>query len=200
MELIIKLVVLIASIVFHEVAHGYAAYRLGDPTAKESNRLTLNPLAHIDVMGSILLPLILVFTNSPVLLGWAKPVPFNPSYFRNPKKGMMIVGAAGPAANLALATVAAIVFRLFTPGGIVGFFLVHVVIINVILALFNLIPIPPLDGSRVVAGFLPPDLTRSYLKLERFGFLIIFGLLWLGALDHVIWPLADGMLRLLLPL
>ena len=150
-------------------------------------------------MRSILLPLILVFTNSPVLLGWAKPVPFNPSYFRNPKKGMMIVGAAGPAANLALATVAAIVFRLFTPGGIVGFFLVHVVIINVILALFNLIPIPPLDGSRVVAGFLPPDLTRSYLKLERFGFLIIFGLLWLGALDKVVWPLADGLLRLLLP-
>jgi Zn-dependent protease len=134
-----------------------------------------------------------------VLLGWAKPVPFNPAYFRNPKKGMMIVGAAGPAANLALAVVAAVVFRLFTPGGIVGFFLVHVCVINVILALFNLIPIPPLDGSRVVAGLLPPDLTSSYLKLERFGFLIIFGLLWIGALDNVIWPLADGLLQLLLP-
>ena len=199
MDLIIKLVVLVASIVFHEVAHGYAAYRLGDPTAKEANRLTLNPLAHIDLMGSILLPLILVVTHSPVLLGWAKPVPFNPAYFRNPKKGMMIVGAAGPAANLALAAVAAVVFRLFTPLGIVGFFLVNVCVINVILALFNLIPIPPLDGSRVVAGFLPPELTRSYLKLERYGFLIIFGLLWTGAFDHVIWPLADGLLQLLLP-
>ena len=111
----------------------------------------------------------------------------------------MIVGAAGPAANLVLAVVAAVVFRLFMPGGIVGFFLIHVCVINVILALFNLIPIPPLDGSRVVAGLLPPDLTRSYLKLERFGFLIIFGLLWSGALDNVIWPLADGLLLLLLP-
>jgi Zn-dependent protease len=134
-----------------------------------------------------------------VLLGWAKPVPFNPAYFRNPKKGMMIVGAAGPAANLALAVVAAVVFRLFTPSGMVGFFLVNVCVINVILALFNLIPSPPLDGSRVVAGLLPLDLTRSYLKLERFGFLIIFGLLWIGALDNVIWPLADGLLQLLLP-
>ena len=199
MDLIIKLVVLVASIVFHEVAHGYAAYRLGDPTAKASNRLTLNPLAHIDPMGSILLPLFLVLTNSPVLFGWAKPVPFNPGYFRNVKKGMMIVGAAGPAANLALAAVAAVVFRLFTPSGIVGFFLVNVCVINVILALFNLIPIPPLDGSRIAIGFMPTDLARSYLKLERFGFLIIFGLLWIGALDNVIWPLADGLLRLLLP-
>ena len=199
MELIIKLVVLVFSIVFHEVAHGYAAYRLGDPTAKASHRLTLNPLAHIDPMGSILLPLILVFTNSPVLFGWAKPVPFNPGYFRNVKKGVMIVGAAGPAANLSLATVAAAVFRLFTPGGVVGFFLVHVCVTNVILAMFNLMPIPPLDGSRIALGFMPSGLARSYLKLERFGFLIIFGLLWLGALDNVVWPLADGMLRLLLP-
>ena len=135
MELIIKLVVLVFSIIFHEIAHGYAAYRLGDPTAKASNRLTLNPLAHLDPMGSILLPLMLVLTHSPVLFGWAKPVPFNPGYFRNVKRGVM-----------------------------------------------------------------PATLAQSYRKLERFGFLIIFGLLWLGALDHVIWPLADGMLRLLLPL
>jgi Zn-dependent protease len=198
MDLIIQLVVLVASIIFHEVAHGYAAFRLGDPTAKAANRLTLNPLAHIDLMGSVLLPLILVVTNSPVLFGWAKPVPFNPAYFRNPKKGMMIVGAAGPAANLVLAVVAGVVFRLFTPSGIVGGFLVDVCVINVILALFNLIPIPPLDGSRVVAGFLPPDWTRSYLKLERFGFFIIFGLLWTGALGRVIGPLVNGLLRLLL--
>ena len=198
MELIIKLVVLIASIVFHEVAHGYAAYRLGDPTAKAANRLTLNPLAHIDLMGSILLPLILVMTHSPVLFGWAKPVPFNPGYFRNVKKGMMIVGAAGPAANLALAAIAAAVFRLFSPGGVIGLFLVHACIINVVLAVFNLIPIPPLDGSRIVIGFLPSDLARSYLRLERFGFFIIFGLLWLGALDRVIWPLAGLLLRFLL--
>jgi len=198
MELIIKLMALVFSIVFHEVAHGYAAYRLGDPTARDANRLTLNPLAHIDPMGSVLLPLILVLTNSPVLFGWAKPVPFNPGYFRNVKKGMMIVGAAGPAANLALAAIAAAVFRLFGPGGVIGLFLVHVCIINVILAVFNLMPIPPLDGSRIVVGLLPSDLARSYLRLERFGFLIIFGLLWLGALNRVIWPLAGLLLRFLL--
>jgi len=150
-------------------------------------------------MGSVLLPLVLVFTNSPVLFGWAKPVPFNPGYFRNVKKGMMIVGAAGPVANLALAAIAAAVFRLFSPGGVIGLFLVHACIINVILAVFNLIPIPPLDGSRIVMGFLPSDLARAYLRLERFGFLIIFGLLWLGALNRVIWPLAGLLLRLLLP-
>ena len=199
MELIIKLVALVLSIVFHEVAHGYAAYRLGDPTARDANRLTLNPLAHIDPMGSVLLPLILVFTGSPVLFGWAKPVPYNPGYFRNVKKGVMIVGAAGPAANLALAAVAATAFRLFTPTGVLGLLLVQVCLINVILAVFNLIPIPPLDGSRIVVGFLPPDLARGYFRLERFGFLIIFGLLWLGMLDRLIWPIAEGLLRLLLP-
>jgi len=198
MELMIKLVALVFSIVFHEVAHGYVAYRLGDPTAKNSNRLTLNPLAHIDPMGSVLLPLILVLTNSPVLFGWAKPVPFNPGYLRNVKKGMMLVGAAGPAANLLLAVIAGALFQLLSPSGLIGLLLVHVCIINVILALFNLIPIPPLDGSRIVVGILPPDLARSYFKLERYGFLIIFGLLWLGALNRVIWPLAGLLLRFLL--
>lgn len=198
MELIIRLVTLYLAIVLHEVAHGYAAYRLGDPTAKDAKRLTLNPLAHIDLFGSILLPVMLVMTHSPVLLGWAKPVPFDPAYFRDVKKGTMIVGAAGPVTNMILALVAGIVFRLFTPAGIIGLFLVHLCIINVILAVFNLIPIPPLDGSRVVMGFLPSRLVPGYLRLERFGFLIIFGLLWLGVLDYVIWPIASALLRLLL--
>lgn len=198
MELAVRLTVLVLSIVFHEVAHGYAAYRLGDPTARDAKRLTLNPLAHIDPMGSVVLPLFLVITNSPVLFGWAKPVPFNPGYFRDARKGMMIVGAAGPAANLLLAVLAAAAFRLLTPSGLFGLLLVHACIINVVLALFNLIPIPPLDGSRVVVGFLPLDLARSYLKIERFGFLIVFGLLWFGVLDRVLWPLADGLLRILL--
>ena len=108
-------------------------------------------------------------------------------------------GAAWPAANLAIAVVAAAAFRLFMPGGILEFALVQTCVINVILASFNLIPIPPLDGSRIVMGFLPPDLARSYLRLERFGFLIVFGLLWLGVLDRVILPMANGILRLLLP-
>lgn len=198
MELIAKLTALVFAIVFHEVAHGYVAYRLGDPTAKNAGRLTLNPLAHVDLMGSIILPLILVITKSPMLIGWAKPVPINPLYFRNPKTGTMLVGIAGPVTNIIMAVLVGTALRIFAPEGLIGLFLFYACFINVILAVFNLLPIPPLDGSRVVMGFMPSHLIPKYLVLERFGFVIVFILLNLGIFEYVIWPVAIVILKLIL--
>ena len=190
-----QVVCLVFSVILHEVAHGYVAYRLGDPTAFRANRLTLNPLPHVDLFGSILLPLLLVMTHSSVLLGWAKPVPVNPGYFRNPRRGMMLVGAAGPLTNLALAVAGGVASRLLIPyAPLVSFFLAYLCITNLMLAVFNLIPIPPLDGSRIVLGFLSDEMAQTYLQLERWGFIIIFGLLYLGALDYVVNP-ATSFLR-----
>ncbi len=190
---------LVFSIILHEVAHGYAAYRLGDPTAKYSNRLTLNPMAHVDLFGSIILPLILIVVHSPVLFGWAKPVPFNPYYFRDPKRGIMIVGAAGPLTNFALALISGLLFQLVAPfAAVVGLFLAYFCVTNVILGTFNLIPIPPLDGSRVLYGLLPERWLRSYMELEKYGFIILFVLLWGGALDRLIYPIAGNLLRFFL--
>ncbi|MEJ2245511.1 MAG: site-2 protease family protein [Acidobacteriota bacterium] len=198
MVLVIKIVALVFSIIMHEVAHGYVAYRLGDPTARDAKRLTLNPLPHIDLMGSILLPLFLILIHSPVLLGWAKPVPFNPRYFRDVKKGVMLVGLAGPGSNLILAAIAGVILRILPFEGVIATFLAYICVINVILAVFNLIPIPPLDGSRVVIGFLPSHMVSGYLRLERYGFLIIFGLLYLGLLDYILLPIAYFLLNFLL--
>lgn len=195
----IKLAALAFSIILHEVAHGYAALRMGDPTAHYSKRLTLNPLAHIDPIGSVVLPLILLVTNSPVLFGWAKPVPINPYYFRNPKRGIMVTGAAGPLTNFALALASGLLFRLVAPSFEVGgWFLAYFCVTNVILGVFNLVPIPPLDGSRVLYGLLPERWTASYMQLERYGFIILAVLLFGGVLDRVIYPVAFAMLRLFL--
>lgn len=198
MDLIVKFIALILAVVIHEFAHGYAAYLLGDPTAKRARRLTLNPLAHLDIFGSIVLPLVLVLTNSPILLGWAKPVPFNPAYFRDPRRGIMIVGAAGPLMNFAAALVSALLFRFAGPAvPLLAHFLFFFCATNLILGIFNLIPIPPLDGSRIVIGILPRDLVPAYLRMESFGFIIIFALLWLGVLDYVVSPIYRFLLGLL---
>lgn len=196
---VIKLVSLGFSIILHEVAHGYAAYRMGDPTAAYSNRLTLNPVAHIDLFGSIILPVILIVTGSPVLLGWAKPVPINPYYFQNLKRGVMVTGAAGPLTNFALALIAGLLFQLVAPfSEVVGWFLAYFCATNVALGVFNLIPLPPLDGSRVLYGVLPRGMDDQYLSIERYGIFILFGLLWLGVLDRIIYPISLAILRLLL--
>ena len=196
---VIKLVALGFSIILHEVAHGYAAYRMGDPTAAHSNRLTLNPMAHIDLFGSIILPVVLIVTGSPVLLGWAKPVPINPYHFWNLKRGIMITGAAGPLANFALALVSGLLFHLMAPmSEVMGWFLAYFCATNVALGVFNLLPIPPLDGSRVLYGLLPRGMDDKYLSIERYGMFILFALLFAGALDRIIYPISMSILRLLL--
>lgn len=174
------------AIILHEYAHGWVAYKLGDPTAKDAGRLTLNPLAHIDLVGTIIFPLLLILMRSPFLFAWAKPVPVDFRRLRNPRRDMIWVGLAGPASNFCIAFLLAILLQLnifFAPLLLGGIF------INLILAVFNLIPIPPLDGSRILMGLLPYSLARSFARLERHGFLILFAFLWLGIFRKLILPI-----------
>ena len=214
LDIVLSLVAVFAAIVFHEVSHGYIAYRLGDPTPKVRGRLTLNPLAHVDLIGTILVPLALVIMGSRFLFGWAKPVPINPNYFRKPFKGMLYVAISGPVTNLILALVTAGIGRAVlaaVPDSLLfyersfGAYLIQAVfylfgffvIINVILAVFNMIPIPPLDGSRVLTYFLPPEGKRVMLQLERYGFLILLALILLGGVSGLL-NLTSGLWRGLL--
>jgi Zn-dependent protease len=162
--LILTLAALILSIIAHEVAHGYAAQALGDPTARLAGRLTLNPLAHLDLFGSVLVPAFLVLSGSPVLFGWAKPVPYNPYNLRNKRFGEALVAGAGVAVNLVLAVLFALLARFV--GGAAAPFLALIAFINLFLALFNLIPFPPLDGYGVLAGLLPFSLAYPLRQLE----------------------------------
>jgi Zn-dependent protease len=200
-NLLPQIVILLFSMILHEVAHGKAAGWCGDGTAREMGRLTFNPLPHIDPMGTIVLPVLLAAMHSPVMFGWAKPVPINPMRFRNPKRDIAIVGAAGPLSNLALAVSAGLVFKILSPGLGIGHpithFLLFAVLINVVLLVFNLIPLPPLDGSRVVMGLLPRRWLVGYVRLERYGFILIFLLLFMGLNRWVIEPVVGLILRLL---
>jgi Zn-dependent protease len=190
-DIFFQVVILFFSVILHEVAHGYAALSLGDPTARAAGRLTLNPIKHMDPWGTVVLPLFLILVRSPFLVGWAKPVPVNPYLMRDPKRGMMLVGAAGPLANIALILLSALALRAmpFSAPPFLFDLFKYCCAINIILALFNLLPVPPLDGSKVVAGILPPKMRDAYVGLERYGIFIIIGLLYLGILDRVIVPL-----------
>jgi Zn-dependent protease len=170
--------VLATAIILHEYAHGWAALKLGDPTAKLLGRLTLNPIKHIDPIGTLVVPVVTTFTLG-FPFGWAKPVPVNFANLRNPKRDMILVAAAGPAINIIIALIASF----FLPFGPQIFSMA--VQVNLMLAIFNMIPIPPLDGSRVVAGLLPTRLARKYLYLEPFGFIILIILIQTNSLDFM---------------
>ncbi len=177
--LISLFLILLFSITLHEYAHGWVAYKLGDSTPKDCGRLTLNPLAHIDPIGSIVIPFLIVFVSRGLLppIGRAKPVPINLYHFKNPKQGMMLVGAAGPLTNISLALIFVLLLKL-GPAIFAEIFALAVVL-NLILAIFNLIPIPPLDGSKVLAGLLPLKAYQAYRRLEKFGFVILIPFLFI---------------------
>ena len=194
MGLVMALLILFFSVVLHEVAHGVVALWNGDPTAREMGRLSLNPLRHVDPFGTVLLPLLLVILQSSVLFGWAKPVPINPTRFRHRAFGTLTVGAAGPGMNIALALLFAFGFRTASmddPFRVVCFYGAS---INVLLAVFNMLPIPPLDGSRVVGALLSREVRRAYYSLERWGIFIVIALLYLGVIHRVIIPIYEWFL------
>jgi Zn-dependent protease len=210
-QLLISALPILIAITFHEVSHGLVANKLGDPTAKMLGRLTLNPIAHIDLFGTILLPfMLIVLTHGQFVFGYAKPVPINPMNFRNPKRDMAISAAAGPVTNIVLAFLSFLVLKgivtplaAFIPGSLVetvlrplAMIFTSSIVINVVLAVFNMIPIPPLDGGRVLTGFLPHRQAISFSRIEPYGFIIVIILIYTGIANSFIMPFIRFFLRL----
>ena len=201
---------LIASLSVHEAAHAWAADRLGDPTARHLGRLSLNPVVHIDPIGTLLFPLIAMFTNLP-LIGWAKPVPVDTRHLKHPKRDFALIAAAGPASNLIMAAIGAVAFALLpdaAPGDIAAravmrpldTLVLEFIQLNVLLAVFNMIPVPPLDGGNVLIGVLPHAGARLVEQLRPYGFLILYALMLTGFLSTLMMPVAFAIWRVLLRL
>jgi len=212
-QLIVVIPGLYLGVVLHEVAHGYIAFKSGDPTARNLGRLTLNPIAHIDIFGSILLPVLLILLRSGIVFGYAKPVPINPGYFRSFRKGIRYSSLAGPLTNIIVAFLLGCLYGLFiyilktvnfvlidtsslsgTSFGqqavaILNQIFINAIYINIFLAIFNLIPIPPLDGANILATFLPGEAMYKYLSIGRFGFIFIFIILFLGG--RIFWGITS---------
>lgn len=188
---VVSLALGIISIAMHEAAHAYAAFRLGDPTAAMHGRVSLNPARHIDPIWTILMPIITFFgSGGKFIFGGAKPVPINPFNFRNPRKGMMLSGLAGPAVNLLIAVTCAVLLRLPVLSEPMQYVLARVGLWNMALLVFNMVPVPPLDGSRLVAWLLPRELASKYMRLEQFGMLLVVMVLVSRVLDPVfLWAL-----------
>jgi Zn-dependent protease len=212
-EIAVWLVPLVIAIVFHEVAHGLVARRLGDPTAEEAKRLSLNPIRHIDPFGTIILPLLLAVTHAGAIFGWAKPVPVNYRRLRNPRRDMVLVALAGPGMNLLLALIgtAILAATISVSGGarggaseLVAQNALNFLLINIFLAVFNLLPVPPFDGGHVVEGVMPPAAARRFASIGRYSLLVMVVLLLIlpqfgiDVVGRLVSPIVDAITRLFL--